>query len=548
MIEKFKKGFYFMPIGGTGEFGASLNLYFCDGEFIIIDMGVTFDRDITDEVLVPDPKLLIEIKKRTKAIILTHAHEDHYGSIPYIWPLINVPVYGSKFSIGMLRDKMKEFGPNAGKITYHVFKNDTMRIGNQFEIKLIPVVHSILDAYAFVIKTKYGEVLHTGDWKFGKDPTTGREFLPSSLPQYFDKSLPTLGIVCDSTGASVSENQQTVSEDVVRANMIDLVSNIKKERVMITCFSSNITRLETFAIAAQKTGRSLMLSGRSLKRTEKIARDCGYLKDYSPFVSEDKFKSIPREKVLFVCTGSQGEEKSAMYRIAEGSHTNARVDEGDYVIFSAKAIPGNEKNIIAMQNMLVAKGVKIITNKHLPIHSSGHPTRKDLKDMYEAVKPEAIIPVHGDFMHLYEHKDFALENGIEYAPLVKNGECLDLVTKEIKFSIDIDKLSVEGTKIIPLNGKIITERKQVMSSGLVNVILTKDAKAMKVVGIQFIGLFEQTETKEENKIKAELFDKISKKVPVIFKEKQRDGFIKETVSKIFARMRGKIPFVKVFVI
>lgn len=544
MLENFKNGFYFLPIGGTGEFGASLNLYYCDGEFIVVDMGVTFDKDLTEDVLIPDPKLLIEIKQKIKAILLTHAHEDHYGSIPYIWPSLNVPVYGSKFSIEMLKEKMKEFGHS--KVRFNTFKNETFRVGNNFEIKVVKVVHSIPEAYAFVIKTKYGEVFHTGDWKFGKDPTTGYEFFPSSLPKFFDQKSQPLAVVCDSTGSNIPDGSN-VAEDVVRANLIETISNIKKERIVVTCFSSNVTRLETFAIAAEKTGRTLMISGRSLKRTEKIARECGLLSKYQYFDEEAVFKSIPREKVLLICTGSQGEDRSALYKIATKSHSYVELEEGDYVIFSAKSIPGNEKEIIELQNQLIKNGIKLITNQNLPIHSSGHPTMGDLRDMFDAIRPEAVVPVHGDFIHLYAHRDLALTSGIEYAPLIQNGECLDLVSKEVKFQIKVDKLSVDGTKIIPVDGKILSDRRKVMHDGLANVILKKipDVNDVVAIEVQFIGLFEDGENKERERIKKDLLQKINKRISEFKKERTRYNYIREIVSKSFSQNRGKVPFLQV---
>lgn len=560
MIEKLKNGFYFIPVGGTGEFGASLNLYVVDGEIIIVDMGVCFDNDIATDVLIPDPSLLIELKPYIKGIVLTHAHEDHYGSIPYILPSLNVPVYGSKFSIEMLKDKMKEFGHVKGK--YITFKPGILEIGNNFKLDLVPVVHSIPDSYAIILQTKYGNVLHTGDWKFGKDISTGYEFNENVLKSHF-ATLP-LAITCDSTGVSTKTGSE-VSEQEVRENLFNLINQVKNERVVVSLFSSNITRLETLSMIAERCNRKLLISGRSLKRAEKIARECGFLKNCPEFVDESQFKNTAREKVLLVCTGSQGEERSAMYRIAKGIHNFIKLDAGDHVLFSAKSIPGNEKEIIALQNYLVSKGIKIVSNTDARIHSSGHQTRNDLKKLYTELKPESILPVHGDFIHLYNHRDFGYECGVQSVPVLKNGDCFDLVNKKVSFKIKTNKMSVDGVKIIPIDGRIIYERKQMFQNGLANIILkkstnvadTKNAEekpnnkkssTFEVADIQFIGLFELGEEKEQKTIKKSVISNINKKINTFNKEKSRNQYMMECLQRNFSKLRGKTPFVQIITI
>ena len=250
---------------------------------------------------------------------------------------------------------------------------------------------------------------------------------------------------------------------------------------------------------------------------------------------------------MLICTGSQGEDRSALYKIATKSHSYVELEEGDYVIFSAKSIPGNEKEIIELQNQLIKNGIKLITNQNLPIHSSGHPTMGDLRDMFDAIRPEAVVPVHGDFIHLYAHRDLALTSGIEYAPLIQNGECLDLVSKEVKFQIKVDKLSVDGTKIIPVDGKILSDRRKVMHDGLANVILKKipDVNDVVAIEVQFIGLFEDGENKERERIKKDLLQKINKRISEFKKERTRYNYIREIVSKSFSQNRGKVPFLQV---
>jgi len=561
MIEKLKKGFYFIPIGGTGEFGASLNLYAVDGEMLIVDMGVSFDKDMAMDVLIPDPSLLVELKPYIKGIVLTHAHEDHYGSIPYILPSLNVPVYGSKFSVEMLKDKMKEFGGNS-KVKYVPFEAGKISIGNNFELDLVPVVHSIPDSYAIILRTKYGNVLHTGDWKFGRDIVTGYEFNENVLKSHFEDGNP-LAVVCDSTGVSTKEGVE-VSEDEVRENLYNIISNVKHERVVVSLFSSNITRLETLSIIAERCNRRLLISGRSLKRAEKIARECGFLKNCPEFDDESKFKNTAKEKVLLVCTGSQGEEKSAMYRIAKGTHNFVKLDAGDWVLFSAKAIPGNEKEIIALQNYLVAKGIKIVGGADAKIHSSGHQTSGDLKKLYTTLKPDSVIPVHGDFIHLYKHRDFAFDCGIGKSPILNNGDCYDFLNHEVYCKIKTNKMSVDGVKIIPIDGRIIYERKQVLQNGFVNVILRKAAssdagegaeeksnkksKKLEIAEIQFVGLFEFGEDKEMKSIKKTITSNINKKLNTFNKEKAKLQYVNSCVERAFSKLRGKTPFIQIVTI
>jgi len=561
MIEKLKKGFYFIPIGGTGEFGASLNLYVVDGEILIIDMGVSFDKDMAMDVLIPDPSLLVELKPYIKGIVLTHAHEDHYGSIPYILPSLNVPVYGSKFSIEMLKDKMKEFGGNS-KVKYVPFEAGSIAIGNNFKLDLVPVVHSIPDSYAIILNTKYGKILHTGDWKFGRDIVTGYEFNENVLKKHFEDANP-LAIVCDSTGVSTKEGVE-VSEDEVRENLYNIISNVKHERVVVSLFSSNITRLETLSIIAEKCNRKLLISGRSLKRAEKIARECGFLKNCPEFDDESKFKNTAKEKVLLVCTGSQGEEKSAMYRIAKGIHNSVKLDVGDWVLFSAKAIPGNEKEIIALQNYFVAKGIKIVSGADARIHSSGHQTSGDLKKLYTTLKPDSVIPVHGDFIHLYKHRDFSFDCGVGKSPILNNGDCYDLLNHEISCKIKTNKMSVDGVKIIPIDGRIVYERKQILQNGFVNVILRKElslkdssqveeksnkkSKNFEIAEIQFVGLFEFGEDKEMKSIKKTITSNINKKLNTFNKEKAKLQYVNNCVERAFAKLRGKSPFIQIIII
>lgn len=483
MMKKYNEGFYFLPLGGTGEFGSSLNLYGCDGDWIIVDMGVSFGSLPIQEVIIPDPTILEKLKNKIKCILLTHAHEDHYGALPYIWSKVGCPIYGSKFSIEMAKEKMHSHSLHCND--FHITNGEEMHFGN-FMIKFVHMNHSIPESCAIIIKTSYGTIVHSGDWKMGFSKLAGGSTDTALFKKYGDEGV--LAFVSDST--NVMDESNVITEEEVRENIIELVKKFKGKCICISCFSSNVARMETFAIAAKETNRKVLLSGRSLKKVEKVGRKCGYLKEFPNFGSEEDFKSLERENILLVCTGSQGERNSALSKIANGNNKNIQLKEGDIVIFSSKEIPGNEKNITGLQNLLSKNKIKVVKNSdHIKIHSSGHASRSDLMEMHKLLRPKFLIPVHGDALHLEEHALLGQENGIK-SIVINDGDIVDLNAGKIVEKFKVEKLSVDGNRLIHTDGRIYAEKLDLLEFGVVFATISNTKRGPVISNISYYGLFE----------------------------------------------------------
>src|SRR5882757_4912786 len=386
----------FLPLGGAGEIGMNLSLYGFGGEWLMVDCGVTFGGDAMPglDVIMPDPGFIAERSDRLAGLVVTHGHEDHIGAIPYLWKRFRCPVYATPFARALLYEKLVEAGlqheipitevPLSGKFTVGLF-----------EIELITLTHSIPEPNAVVIRTPLGAILHTGDWKLDPAPLVGEISDEVALRRLGEEGV--LAMVCDSTNAL--RPGHSGSEATVREALIDLVGRYDR-RVAVACFASNVARLESIAAAAVANDREVALVGRSLWRIYKAARDTGYLRNTPPFLSEDEAAAVPRDKILLVCTGSQGEPRAALSRIAQGDHPHVKLDSDDAVIFSSRIIPGNERAIGRLQNKLAKAGVVIVTEHDHFVHVSGHPAQDELAKMYQMVRPRIAVPVHGETRHL----------------------------------------------------------------------------------------------------------------------------------------------------
>jgi ribonuclease J len=467
-----KNELLFLPLGGAGEIGMNLNLYGHDGQWLAIDCGVTFGDDTTPgiDLMMPDPTFIAERRENLVGLVLTHAHEDHLGAVPYLWPRLKCNVYATPFAANVLRRKLKETSLH-GKVPIVELPMSGHVSLPPFDLELVTLTHSIPEPNAVVIRTKLGTVLHTGDWKLDPEPLVGPLTDEAALRRLGDEGV--LAMVCDSTNALVPG--ASGSEAEVREGLMKLVAG-RKGRVAVACFASNIARLETAAMVAAAHGRHAGLVGRSLYRMEEAARETGYLKDLPPFVDEHDLGFLPRENVLMLCTGSQGEPRSALARIARGQHPHATLEPGDTVIFSSRVIPGNERSIGRLQDDLAKLGVDIVTTRDAFVHVSGHPARDELATMYQWVRPKVAVPVHGEHRHMRAHAALAEECQVPQAVVVENGQVLRLAPgpAEIVGEVQSGRLALDGTSLVPLSSDLMRDRHRLAFSGTVVATLVVD--------------------------------------------------------------------------
>jgi ribonuclease J len=486
----------FLPLGGTGEIGMNLNLYGHDGSWLMVDLGITFagPNAAGVDVLMPDPAFIVEQADRLSGLVLTHAHEDHIGAVAHLWPMLRCPIYATAFTASMLEPKLIEADLEEEAEVTILPLSGKRQIG-PFEIDLITLTHSIPEPNALVIRTGAGAVLHTGDWKLDEEPLVGESYDRAALQALAEEQI--LAMVCDSTNALVDGDSG--SEGEVRESLIKLMSGLKN-RVAVACFASNVARLDTVAEAAKRHGRRLVLMGRSMRRVFQAARDNGYLADFPPLVSEEESAYLDRSEVLILCTGSQGEPRSALARIARGEDPNVHLEPGDAVIFSSRIIPGNDLAIYALQNRLASQGVEIITDDDHFVHVSGHPARDELAQMYQWVKPKIAVPVHGEERHLTEHARLAAECQVPQQIVGRNGSLIRLAPghPDIIDEVPSGRLALDGTRLVHRDSAIFRERMKMANNGHVAATLVIGAdglfQGLPVISTQ--GLFEETGTED----------------------------------------------------
>ncbi len=462
----------FVPLGGAGEIGMNLNLYGHDGAWVMLDLGVSFaDEHLPGiDLVMPDPAFIVERRKDLLGLVLTHAHEDHIGAVAHLWPQLRCPIYATPFTAALVRRKLDEL-ELTDKVELHVVPlGGTIKLG-PFEMTYITLTHSILEPNAVAIRTPLGLVMHTGDWKIDPTPTLGDVTDIAALTRAGDEGV--LAMVCDST--NVFSPGRSGSEAGVRTSLMELVGKMRG-RVAITTFASNVSRLATIAEVAEAHDRHLVLVGRSMRRIVSAARETGYLQGLARILNEDEAGWLPPEKVLYLVTGSQGEPRGAMARIASGNHPHISFGRGDTVVFSSKMIPGNERPIAAVQNQLAAAGVDLITEKSHFVHVSGHPNRDELADMYRWVRPHISVPVHGEARHLAEHARLARSLGIAEAPVITNGDVLRLAPgrPEIVDRVKSGRLVLDGTRLVPEDDRGVVERRKLAFNGQLSLAVVVD--------------------------------------------------------------------------
>ncbi len=419
----------FLALGGSGEIGMNVNLYGCDGKWIMVDLGMTFaDPNYPGiELVLPDLTFIEERKDDLLGIVLTHGHEDHIGAIPYLAADLGVPLYATPFTAGLIAGKLEEEGL-AGEVPVKIVElGGDFQLG-PFGLRYVALAHSIPEGNGLLISTPHGKVFHTGDWKLDEEPQLGTPSTPAELKAVGDEGI--LALVCDST--NVFYDQPSGSEAGVRDGL-DAVIGAAGGRVLVTTFASNAARLQTLGRVALDTGRRVCVAGRSLDRILRVAKSVGYLRDFPETIDFETAMQLPKREVMIIATGGQGENRAALARIAFDQH-KLKLAEGDTVIFSSKQIPGNEIAIGRIQNALAEKKVIMITDRQAHVHVSGHPSRPELSAMYEWIRPEIIVPVHGELRHMAEHERFARSKGVPRGILQQNG--------------DLVRLAPEGPKLL----------------------------------------------------------------------------------------------------
>ncbi len=562
MIEKAKahhdmaqdEELVFLPLGGVGEIGMNLGLYGYGRpghrQWIMVDCGVTFPGPELPgvDLVLPDIAFLAEQRRNLKAIIITHAHEDHYGALNDLWPGLNVPVYASPFTAGMLEAK-RAFEKSRSEIPITVFKQgDRINVG-PFSVEAVGVNHSIPEPMALVIRTQLGTVVHTGDWKIDLEPSLGPLTDESRFRQIGEEGV--LALVCDSTNAlreGVSPSERQVSESLAK-----IIADAEG-RVGITTFSSNVGRIRSVAEAAEAAGREVLLLGSSMKRVVDVARDVGLMEGVKPFLAEDEFGYIPRDKVVVILTGSQGEPRAALAKIARDEMRNVAFSAGDTIVFSSRTIPGNEKAINDIKNGLIEQGIHIITDSEALVHVSGHPRRTELQQMYQWVKPQILVPVHGEAAHLTAHAELGLQSGIPSVPRLRNGEMLRLAPgpAEVIDEAPHGRIYKDGTLIGDFEEMGIGERRKLSFAGHVSVSVVLDSRYdflgdPDVVPIGLPEFDDEGEAMEDT-----LYDAVLGAVESIPRAKRKDlAMLQEAVRRAVRsttnQVWGKKPVVTVFI-
>lgn len=527
----------FLPLGGSNEIGMNFNLYGygpeSDRKWIVVDLGITFGDQTTPgiEVILPDPTFIEEYADDILGIVLTHAHEDHIGAVAWLWPRLKAPVYATPFTAFLLREKLRDAGLLDEVDITEVPLSGKFALG-PFELELITLTHSIPEPNGLAIRTPLGTILHTGDWKIDPDPMLGEVTDVEAIRKLGDEGV--LAMVCDSTNVFVDGHAG--SEADVRKALIDLISPLTG-KVAVACFASNVARMDSVIRAAEAAGRRVCLVGRSMHRMTAAAQSVDLLKGTREFVSEKEAKHFPEDKILYLCTGSQGEPRAALARIASGTHPHVNLGKGDHAIFSSRVIPGNEVPIRNLQNHLADRGVRLCTERDHPgIHVSGHPCRDELAQMYAWARPQIAVPTHGERRHLLEHAAFARDLQVPQTVSPRNGDMVRLAPgrAEIIDEVTAGRLYVDGGMVTPENGEALKERRHAAFNGVLMVTIALDGKGRIVSGpqIRAIGLagdadFPLDEALDDLALDAE---QAVKKIPA--EERAFDEIVESALSKV----------------
>ena len=546
-----KEELIFCPLGGSGEIGMNMNLFAYGNEtnqkWIIVDMGVTFADDSIPgvDLIYPDPGFIIDKKDDLLGIVLTHAHEDHIGAISHIWPDLKCNIYATPFTAVLIKEKFKEKKIDITKKLKIVELNGSIKLGS-FNIEFVTLTHSILEPNGLSIKTPVGTILHTGDWKVDPNPLIGEKVNEKKLKEIGNEKV--LAMICDST--NVFNLGRAGSESDVRDSLLKIMS-LKSKRIVVTSFASNVARMESIFYCAEKINREISLVGRSMNRIFKAARQCGYLKNIKDPIDPREAKKFPREKIVYLCTGSQGEPMGAMKRIIKGIHPDVFLEKNDVVIFSSKIIPGNEKKLYSLHNDIIKQDIELVTEETDFVHVSGHPNREDLKDMYNWVKPNSIIPVHGEHRHMNEHMKFAKEMQIPHALRVENGDIIRIFPGDNPSIIDkapSGRMYLDGSVGVGEDSQSIKERRKLSQNGYLEItlILNNSGKLNKPI-ISYRGIPENLlDEKIIFKVEDEIFN-TCKMFSMKNKNQEKNLIesLKQNCRRIIRDKTGKKPFTNI---
>ncbi|AUW58457.1 MBL fold hydrolase [Sphingobium sp. SCG-1] len=540
-----KNELLFLALGGSGEIGMNVNLYGCQGKWVMVDLGLTFaDPQYPGvDLILPDLTFIENNLDDLLGIVLTHGHEDHIGAIPYLAADLGVPLYATPFTAGLIRMKLEEEGIK-NQVKLHVVENGgSVQLG-PFGFRYMPLAHSIPEGNALVIDTPHGKIFHTGDWKLDDRPLLGVPSTPEQLSAVGDEGV--LALVCDST--NVFNPEASGSEGDVREGLLEVVKGAK-QRVLVTTFASNAARVQTLGEVARATGRTVCVAGRSLDRIIGNAKSAGYLRDFPEMVDWDTAMDLPRDKVMIIATGGQGEARAALARVAFDSHP-IKLTEGDMVVFSSKQIPGNEIAIGRIQNALASKGVTMVTDRQAEVHVSGHPGRPELQAMYKWIRPQILLPVHGEMRHMAEQARLGLSEGIPHAVVQGNGDIVRLAPGAPKIigKETAGRLVLDGDVILPADGATMNERRKIALHGQISVAVAVD-RGGRLIGRPDVRLQGVPVEEDKEAFISEASDEAAKAVT---KGGKADEALRENirlaVRRAATRWTGKKPVVDVLIV
>jgi len=490
MKKSDKDEFVFLPLGGSGEVGMNLNVYGygpeTNREWLVVDVGVTFGDPTTPgvDVIVPDPAFLEG--ENIRGIVLTHAHEDHIGALGWLWTRMKAPLYATPFTAFLIREKLREAGILDQVKIHEVPLGGTIKLG-AFEVTMVTMTHSIAEPNGLAIKTPLGTVLHTGDWKIDDEPVIGERTDADAITKLGDEGV--LAMVCDSTNVFVEGTAG--SESGVRDALFELIGSLKTGRIAVGCFASNVARMDSVIRAAEAAGRRIVLAGRSMHRITAAAKSVGMLTNVKKFLSDEEARVWPADEILYLCTGSQGEQNAALARVSNGTHPTVKLSKGDHCIFSSRVIPGNELSIGRLQDRLADRGVRLYTEKDHPgIHVSGHPCRDELKQMYAWARPKIAVPTHGMRRHLMEHAILAKEVGVSEIVTPRNGDMVRLAPGPAVIIDEVPngRLFVDGGMLVTEQGEALRERRHASTNGVLIVSFAMDPRGKVVSDIDVRGI------------------------------------------------------------